>query len=266
MPARVYVEQLVTQSTRILALNQPPDYPMPVVATWNLSFDRLKGRSPAAVRLLQLCAFFSPGPISMDLLYSDEMNASLLPFDETLSEKLMLGRVIRDISRFALVKVDQGTNSLQIHRLVQAVIRSQMSDEEQVDARHEVHKILAGARPRQGETDDPANWSTYDIIWPHLGPSQAEECDDPRTRQLLIDWVRYQWKHGEFESCPEPGEARWRTCGPTSSGPTTSRHCTCSSRSPTCSDPRAASATPVIWTPMSWSDSARCSALTTRTL
>ena len=200
MPARAYVEQLATQSTRILALNQPPDYPMPVVATWNLSFDRLKGRSPAAVRLLQLCAFFSPGPISMDLLYSDELNASLLPFDETLSEKLMLARVIRDISRFALIKVDQGTNSLQIHRLVQAVIRSQMSEEEQADARHEVHKILAGARPSQGETDDPANWSIYDIIWPHLGPSQAEECDDPRTRQLLIDWVRYQWKHGEFES------------------------------------------------------------------
>ena len=173
---------------------------MPVVATWNLSFDRLKERSPAAVRLLQLCAFFSPGPISMDLLYSDEMNESLLPFDETLSEKLMLGRVIRDISRFALVKVDQGSNSLQIHRLVQAVIRSQMTDEEQVEARHEVHKILTGARPRQGETDDPANWSTYDIIWPHLGPSVAEECDDPRTRQLLIDWVRYQWKHGEFEA------------------------------------------------------------------
>lgn len=200
MPAQVYVEQLATQSTRILALNQPPDYQTPVVATWNLSFERLKERSPAAVRLLQLLAFCSPGPISMNLLYSDEMNESLLPFDDTLSEKLMLGRVIRDISRFALVKVDQGTNSLQIHRLVQAVIRSQMSDAERVAARHEVHKILAGARPRQGETDDPANWSTYDIIWPHLGPSQADECDDPRTRQLLIDWVRYQWKHGEFES------------------------------------------------------------------
>jgi MinD-like ATPase involved in chromosome partitioning or flagellar assembly len=200
MPARVYVEELASQSTRILALNQPPDYPMPVVATWNLSFDRLKQRSPAAVRLLQILAFCSPGPISMNLLYSDEMNESLLPFDDTLSEKLMLGRVIRDISRFALVKVDQGTNSLQIHRLVQAVIRSQLADDERVEARHEVHKILTGARPRQGETDDPANWSIYDIIWPHLGPSHAEECDDPRTRQLLIDWVRYQWKHGEFES------------------------------------------------------------------
>jgi CO dehydrogenase nickel-insertion accessory protein CooC1 len=197
MPARAYIEQLVTESTRILALNQPSDYPMPVVATWNLSFDQL--RSPAAVRLLQILAFCSPGPISMDLLYSDEMNASLLPFDEALSEKLMLGRVIRDVSRFALIKVDQGSNSLQIHRLVQAVIRSQMTEEEQQEARHEVHKILVGARPRQGETDDPANWLTYEIIWPHLSPSDAEECDDPRTRQLLIDWVRYQWKHGEFE-------------------------------------------------------------------
>ena len=201
MTAQAYVTELATQATRILALNQPSDYPTPVVATWNLSFDRLKERSPAAVRLLQLLAFFSPGPISMDLLYCDELNASLLPFDESLSEQLMLPRVIRDISRFALVKVDQGSNSLQIHRLVQAVIRSQMTDEQQDEARHEVHKILTSARPRQGETDDPANWSTYDIIWPHLGPSRAEECDDPRTRQLLIDWVRYQWKHGEFEAC-----------------------------------------------------------------
>ena len=142
----------------------------------------------------------------MDLLYSDEMNQSLLPFDETLSEKLMLGRVIRDISRFALVKVDQGSNSLQIHRLVQAVIRSQMTDEERVEARHEVHKILVGARPRQGETDDPANWSTYDIIWPHLGPSVAEECDDARTRQLLIDWVRYPVEARRVRVLPGPGQ------------------------------------------------------------
>jgi hypothetical protein len=200
MSAAQYAEWLETQTTSALGLNKPLDYSKPVVAAWNLSIDRLKQRSPASVRLLQILAFCSPDPISATLLYSDAMLECLLPYDETLSQKLMIGRVIRDISRFALVKVDQGTNSLQIHRLVQAVIRSQISDEEQVHARHEVHKILTGARPRQGETDDPANWSTYDIIWPHLGPSVAEECHDPRTRQLLIDWVRYLWKHGEFEA------------------------------------------------------------------
>ena len=201
MTAQAYVAELTTQATRILALNQPPDYQTPVVATWNLSFERLKERSPAAVRLLQLLAFFSPGPIAMNLFYCDELNIALLPFDETMSEQLMFPRVIREISRFALVKVDQASNSVQIHRLVQAVIRSQMTGEEQQEVQHEVHKILAANRPRQGETDDPSNWATYDIIWPHLGPSQAEECDDPRTRQLLIDWVRYQWKHGEYEGC-----------------------------------------------------------------
>jgi hypothetical protein len=201
MPARAYVEELRTRATRVLGLNQPLDYPTPVVATWNMSFDRLRERSPAAVRLLQILAFCSPGPISLNLLYSEETIQSLLPYDPALSERLMLGRIIRDISRFALVKVDQGSNSLQIHRLVQAVIRAQLTPQEQADARHELHKILVGARPRQGETDDPSNWSTYEIIWPHLGPSVAEECDDARTRQLLIDWVRYQWKIGDYEAC-----------------------------------------------------------------
>src|SRR5262249_50384141 len=163
MPAQAYVEQLATQSTRILALNQPPDYPMPVVATWNLSFDQLKERSPAGVRLLQLCAFFSPGPISMNLLYSDEMHESLLPYDETLNEKLMLGRVIRDISRFALIKVDQSSNSLQIHRLVQAVIRAQMDGEEKMGARHEGPKKPARAPPAQGEKESPPTRATDDI-------------------------------------------------------------------------------------------------------
>jgi hypothetical protein len=200
MPAARYVEQLATRPASALGLNKPFDYALPVAATWNLSLDRLRRRSPAAVRLLQILAFCSSGPISMNLLYSEEMNESLLPYEETLSEELVIGRLIGDVSRLALVKVDRATNSLQIHRLVQAVIRSQMTEEEQQEARHEVHKVLAGAQPSHGETDDPANWSTYDIIWPHLEPSLAEECTDSQTRQLLIDWVRYQWKHGEFVS------------------------------------------------------------------
>jgi hypothetical protein len=200
MSAARYLELLETQLARVLGMDKPPGYAAPVTATWNLSFDRLRLRSSAAVRLLQILAFCSPGPISMTLLYSGAMIDCLVPFDETLHDEIMLGKVIKDISLLALVRIDQVGNSLQIHRLVQAVIRSQMTEEEQWEARHEVHKILVGARPHQGETDDPANWSIYDLIWAHLGPSQAEECDDPRTRQLLIDWVRYQWKLGEYDA------------------------------------------------------------------
>jgi Domain of unknown function (DUF4062)/Tetratricopeptide repeat/NB-ARC domain len=201
MPAALFAEWLETQTTKALGLNKPLDYAKPVVAAWNLSIDRLKQESPASLRLLQILAFCSPGAISAALIYSEAMVECLLPYDETLTRKELIGQVIQSISRFALLKVDQSTKPVQIHRLVQAVIRSQMSDKEQVVARHELHKILAEATPLEGQTDDPATWSAYDIIWPHLEPSRAEECDDPRTRQLLIHWVRYQWRHGEFESC-----------------------------------------------------------------
>lgn len=212
MQAEEYLEQLRTHAPRVLAMGEVANYPQSVITAWNLSIDRLRGRSPAAARLLQLCAFFSSGPISMILLYSDEMINALLPYDESLTEKLVLGRVIREMSRLALIKVDQGNNSIQIHRLVQAVIRSQMTEDEQEAACHEIHEILVGARPRRGETDDPVNWERYDIIWPHLEPSRADECTQENTRQLLLDHVRFLWKRGEYDAGLELArnlETRW---------------------------------------------------------
>ncbi|GIH77274.1 FxSxx-COOH system tetratricopeptide repeat protein [Planobispora longispora] len=208
MPAATFVEQLESETARVrvLSMKQPADYPHPVAVTWNLSLSKLRENSPAAVRLLQLCAFFAPEPISMSLLYSDEMIRSLLPYDDSLREKLVLGQVIQEIGRFALARVDQGNNTIQVHRLVQSVIRSQMSAEEQEKACHEVHVILVGARPRQGEVDDPENWTRYDLIWQHLQPSRATECVEEETRQLLTDRVRYLWKRGDFDSALTLGD------------------------------------------------------------
>ncbi|MEZ0075988.1 FxSxx-COOH system tetratricopeptide repeat protein [Planotetraspora sp. GP83] len=207
MSAATYIEQLETQTSEILSTNPPPGYPSPVAATWNISLSQLKEHSPAAVRMLQLCAFFAPDPISMSLLYSDEMMRSLLPHDSSLrGEKLMLGRLIREISKFALAKIDPGSNTIQVHRLVQAVIRSQMTFDEIESTTHEVHHILVGARPRQGEVDDPENWPVYDLIWPHLLPSDAERCVEEETRQLLTERVRYLWKRGEFSSALQLGQ------------------------------------------------------------
>lgn len=206
-PVAAYLEQLGRQAPSVLALNQPAGYPEPVAATWNVSIERLKERSPAAVRLLQLCAFFAPEPISANLLYSKEMIEALKPYDASLQEKLVLGRVIREIGRFALAKVDQVSNSIQVHRLVQAVIRAQLSEEEQMDARHAVHRILAGARPDDDEPiDNPETWPRFNTIWPHLGPSEARYCKEPETRRLLIDRVRYLWKRGDWQAAGALGD------------------------------------------------------------
>ncbi|MER5865059.1 FxSxx-COOH system tetratricopeptide repeat protein [Kitasatospora sp. NPDC002040] len=198
-PVDTYVQQLQQEATRALAVGRPADYPTPVGATWNVSIARLREQSPAAVRLLQLCAFMAPEPISMDLFYSDQMIKSLVKYDEDLSDTFMLGKVIQAVGRYALAKVDAGSNSFQVHRLVQAVVRSEMDESAQEAAMHEVHRILVGARPTLGDTDNPANWPRFEKIWPHLVPSRAQDCGDHETRELLIDRVRYLWKRSDLD-------------------------------------------------------------------
>ncbi|MBW8804776.1 MAG: tetratricopeptide repeat protein [Catenulisporales bacterium] len=198
MPVAEYLAELERQASVVLALNQPGDYPVPVATTWTISFETLRERSPAAVRLLQLCSFLAPEPVSMALLRSDAMIQALIPYDDALRDRMMLGRVVREVGRFALARVDAASNTLQVHRLVQSVIRARMSIEEQEEACHEVHRVLVGARPRIGDTDDPENWPRYDRLWAHLGPSRARLCAEGETLQLLIERVRYLWKRGEL--------------------------------------------------------------------
>ena len=208
-----YVRQLATSSSQVLSLNQPDDYPIPVAVTWQFAFDRLQTESPAAARLLQLCAFFAPEPIPMTLLQNEQMIKSLVSFNPQLREPRMIGAQIRAIARYSLAKVDRGTNSVQVHRLIQAVVRASMeTDDEVTRATHEVHLVLAAARPKKGEVDDPENWNDYDQIWPHLGPSRAAECEQHETRELLIERVRYLWRRGQLDVALEFGSpiaANW---------------------------------------------------------
>jgi tetratricopeptide (TPR) repeat protein len=214
MPATAYVEQLEREFARTAEPGQPPYSPRPVAVTWRLSFDRLRAQSPAAARLLELCSFFAPEPISIALLYSDQMIEALVPYDKRLRERIILGQLFREITRYSLARVDRGSNTIQVHRLIQGALRGQMrSPREREEVMHEVHRILVGARPRQGDTDDPENWYRYDWIWPHLEPSQAYRCDEEETRQLLIDRVRYLWTRGDYEEALQFGrrlEELWR--------------------------------------------------------
>jgi tetratricopeptide (TPR) repeat protein len=199
MPVTEYVLLLENQLAQWLGENLPVDYPLSAAATWLVSIERLARRWPAAVRLLELCSCFSPEPISMRLLYSEGTIKHLLQYDPALQERMLLARIIREIGRYALAKVDQGRSSIQVHRLVQAVIRDTMSDEKHQETEHEVHRILVSGRPTTGNTDDPDNWASYRDIWPHLGPSNANTCVEEPVRELLVERVRYLWLRGEYD-------------------------------------------------------------------
>ena len=211
-PVDDYLTLLSDQASVALSVSRPPDYAPPVERTWNISLDRLQHRSPAAVRMLQLCAFMAP-TVSLSLIRSREMIEALRVYDPSLREQLVVGQVIQEIGRLALAKVDRRNNQIIIHRLVQAVIRDQMTAEAQNEAQHAVHRVLAATWPDDPDTDDPGNWARYAVIWPHLEPSQALDCVEEPVRELLVQRVRYLYRIGNLETALATGiplEKSWR--------------------------------------------------------
>ncbi|MBR7832413.1 tetratricopeptide repeat protein [Actinospica durhamensis] len=211
-PVEQYLEQLSAQITRVL--ETPPDgYPVSVAATWTIALEDLRERRPAAARLLELCAFLNPDGISTSqLIYTTAMLQTLRGFDRALVDIGMIGTVVAEPVRLSLLQLDQAARELRIHRLVQEVIKARMSPQQRDEALHAVHDVLASARPQSGDTDDPANWPQYVLLWPHLAPSRAMDCDQGPVRQLLIDRIRYLWKRGEYQNALESGirlEAHW---------------------------------------------------------
>lgn len=175
------------------------DRPLPAI--WEVSLGELEQRSPAAYRLLQYCSVMDPS-VSLDFIYSKELNEELLKIDPELSDRLMRGRLIRELSRLALARTDgqagiESGGRVTVHRLIQDMVRYRMTTSELDDIRHQVHLALAGFRP-SGDIDNPKSWPVFRMIWPHLEESKAITCHDEAVRQLLIERVRYLWLVGDF--------------------------------------------------------------------
>ena len=192
-----YLEELERQPQRALTASKLADQPEPVAKAWDVSLNRLRDRSLAAARLFELCSVMAP-EISLNLIYSAAMASVLEPLDPALSEKMVIGRIVQEINRLALIKLDSGAGQIVVHMLVQEVVRDRMSAEQLAAARRDVQRILVAARPRR-DVDDPATWERYRLIWPHLPPSQAMTSDDEAVRQLYIEQVRYSWIRSDLE-------------------------------------------------------------------
>jgi hypothetical protein len=156
-PVADYMQLLERQSaTQVLSLNRPSGYPQSIEATWRISVERLRERSPAAMRLLELCSFFAPD-ISVDLIYGAQTIEALAPLDGSLRMPMMLGRITQELGRLGLARIDLQDNAIQVHRLVQSYVRDQLTPEQHEETIHEAHKILAAAGALGGGIDNPSH-------------------------------------------------------------------------------------------------------------
>ncbi|MBB5083067.1 FxSxx-COOH system tetratricopeptide repeat protein [Nonomuraea endophytica] len=181
LPVENFLEHLRTRTAEALGLIVPPDYPTTVAKAWDLSLERLRERSPAALRILRLAAFCAPEPIPISLLGSADSVA------------------VAEIERVSLAKVDRENDTIQVHRLLQAVVRDQSVD----DLRHEIDARLIRARDDGDDLENPDAWPRYELFRRHL----PDFHDDWAMRELLLERVDYLHTRGRYVDALRYGEA-----------------------------------------------------------
>lgn len=213
-PADRYLRELAAQGEPPAA-GDPAAWPLAL--TTRTALARLAERSPAAVRLLVLCSHLAPLPIPLGLVYNDTTLRILQAHDDTLREPLLLGGIVRQLSRLGLADVDQAGHTLRVHRVVQSLVRDALSPDERRETRHEAHRVLTAASPRRedGEDshDDACEW-----LWPHLDHTGAQSCRDDGTRAVLIERLRRTARQGMPQRALDLGdrlEQAWARSGET---------------------------------------------------
>jgi len=198
MPADEYLRLLDGHVTQIMAEGKSPEYPMSMTAAWRLSVTTLQRQLPQAQELLRLCAFFGPDPIPRDVLRptSDAIRTTV---SELIEDPILLARAIRELARFALVKIDG--RAISVHRLIQALLRDELGPEDQASFRHQVHLILAAGAP--SGPDDNQLWPRYEELLAHVASDATElaGCQLPQVRDFALDVLRYLYLRGDFASC-----------------------------------------------------------------
>ncbi|MFH8724398.1 FxSxx-COOH system tetratricopeptide repeat protein [Streptomyces termitum] len=179
----------------MLELVPSPDYPMSVAAAWDVSLRQLEQRNPAALQLLQVCSFFAPEPISRSLFNNSRTTTIAPELDEVLRHPIKLGRAIREINIYALARIEHRHDTIQLHRLVQAVLVNRMSPQQQADMRHGAHLLLADANPNSPGSREL--WPRYQALLPHVVVSRAVECDSPWVRGLIRGMVEFLHMWGD---------------------------------------------------------------------
>lgn len=137
-----------------------PDYPASVATTWSISFQKVEQINPSAAELLRLCAFLAPDAIPEEIITAGAEH--LGPLLQTIAhDPIALNKAIAALGAYSLIRRDPAEKTLSIHRLVQAVLRDAMSeDEEKLWAERTVHAVNA-VFPKEGEISMWPQWERY---------------------------------------------------------------------------------------------------------
>jgi tetratricopeptide (TPR) repeat protein len=191
-----YLQALKDQPGETLAENHPTEYPIPMTRAWQLSVGQLEKQLPVAVDLLRVCAFFGPEPIPVDV-FRRRVRSATPHLGEILGNTILRARTLRTLGRFALAHIDSRARTIQVHRLIQALLRETVAEQTAAEFRGSVHLLLASAAP--ANPDENEQWDRFEELVPHVEPARVNESPHPSVREFARKIVRYLYQIGDYD-------------------------------------------------------------------
>ncbi|MBV9708352.1 MAG: TIR domain-containing protein, partial [Chloroflexi bacterium] len=212
--AGAYIEEMRVSLSNYLTLYQArrkdlmerrgrlsPGHPGTVATTWSLSFSQVERANRAAAELLRLCAFLAPDAIPEEIITEGADNLGTV-LGQVACDPLKLNEAIEVVRRYSLLRRNRETNTLSMHRLVQAVLKDGMNARTQKVWAERVVYAVNAAFPAV----DIATWSQAQPYLPHaeicLALIEQYQFTFPEAATLLHNWGLYfyytvQYKQAE---------------------------------------------------------------------
>ena len=195
MGAEEYLGLLRTRAREILDQGHPVSYPMSLAAATGLAADKLARDDPAAAELAGLCAFLAPEPVPVDL-FTGAAAALSAELAARAADPIAWRQTLTQVSGHALARLDH--RGLQMHRLIQAILRDRLTPAQAAATRERVEAILAASNPR--DPSNPATWPRWAQLMPHLLVADLATSTDPGPRWLAINACGYLLARGDARS------------------------------------------------------------------
>ncbi len=179
--------------------NERRSHPDAVATTWSLNFEQVERLNPPAADLLRFFMFLAPDAIPEEMIIAgaSELGSQLqaVATDETL-----LDQPLKALNRFSLVRRNTEKNLLFIHRLVQAILKVNMTNKTQHEWAERTVRAVSLAFP---DVTDVKLWEQCERLLPHaLACAElinAYTLDFPEATRLLNQTGLYLDDHAQYE-------------------------------------------------------------------
>ena len=159
-------------------------YSHSVATTWLVSFEFIKKDQPQTAKLLQLLAFLNPDMVFIDFLANskDAFDSKLY---ETISDPMHFATTLLNLEKFSLVKWSRESNTLSMHRLIQAVVKDEMAERYVISCMMTVVEMCDVAFPRNYENENRSLCRRYNsqVVGPLLNVGKLRTS---RTAEVVL--------------------------------------------------------------------------------